>query len=75
MKETIIYRCFVCGSAFEWGHDSYHTGRMAPIWREMVCASCDQPDGTFPSDQLKAKLASKGIEPVYNSEEFIVVPR
>ncbi len=75
VKETITCSCFICGRTFEWGHNSYHTGRMVPSWREMVCAPCDQHDGAFPSPKLEAKLAAKGIEPHYLENGFIGVPR
>lgn len=74
MKETVTCTCFACDRTFEWGHNSYN-GRMVPIWREMVCASCDQWDGIFPSPKLEAKLAAKGIEPRYLENGFIAAPR
>jgi hypothetical protein len=75
MKTTVTYTCFVCGTKFEWGHGCYGTGRPVPIWREMVCDACDQFDGIFPSPELEAKLAAKGIQPRYLSNGFIDLPR
>ncbi len=75
MKGTVSCTCFICGQEFEWGHNCYHTGRKAVAWNEMLCVACDQDDGTFPSSELEAKLASKGIKPLKLENGFIVIPR
>src|ERR1700680_176952 len=74
VKETTTERCLLCGRTFEYGHDAWQNGRWGKAWQQIIGSACDQRDGLVPNETIITTLKSRGIEPRFNSDGYIVVP-
>lgn len=69
-------KCFLCQKTLQVGMNKYD-GVGVAAWGEQICSSCSRhnPDGVVVSADILERMAERGIEPEYNDEGHIIIPR